>query len=424
MVSLYKRKDWRTGKPQAKWTIAYWVDGKRRTEVAYRDKEASRQKLAQLERKAARQEVGLVELDDAAGRSPIAGFLESYLRHMRGVGITEEHVTRTERRLSLAFEAMGAKTLGGLAAGAASEWIAGRVESEGLALATRNHLVTTLHAFGEWLAVEREVLQVNPFGKLKVRTVEDSHRTRRPRFLTTDELRRLVEAAPPERALLYLFAAFTGFRRGEDKSVTWADLSIDGGKPTVTVRGKNAKNGKTVTIDIPEWLASQLRELRARLRLQLGHNPQPESHVFRVGAAIVKQLRQDAAKAGLGTAKKVRHVTPNGNVWHSVEWSDPSGPDVQLCFHGLRAFFCTRLFETGTPAYEVQKLARHASIQTTLKHYTGFSDPRLREAVDLLPNPFESVAAQVTATCRPSGAAAVPSSPSGRRDQGGQSVAL
>ena len=52
--------------------------------------------------------------------------------------------------------------------------------------------------------------------------------------------------------------------------------------------------------------------------------------------------------------------------------------------HDTRAVFCTALAETGANAIDIQRLAGHASIATTMRHINA-SDSRLRETVGRLP---------------------------------------
>ena len=64
--------------------------------------------------------------------------------------------------------------------------------------------------------------------------------TRERRALSSEELDRLCDVAPPYRAIVYLTAAATGFRRGELRSLRPQDLDV-GGK-TLRLRASGAKN--------------------------------------------------------------------------------------------------------------------------------------------------------------------------------------
>ena len=425
--TIYKRTSRsgkRKGKPEAKWTIGYELaDGSMAYERAFTDKQASEQLLAQREREVARGVVGLSTPFDEAKAKPIAEHVDAYVKSLR-IECTPKWAARVEARLRRAVEAMRLRTLAGLTMEPVSAYLVEASTSGGWSKATRNHVSASLKAFASW-CVETERLPANPLRNLVQSKVTDGDRTETSRVLTLEELQRLCAVAPPSRRLLYLFTSYTGFRRNEDRATTWADVQIDSVHPFVRIRGANAKNGGTVDVPIPTWLADELRRHRAESTLKAGGNLKPSSLVFHVPAAIVKQLRQDAAKAKLGTTKKVIHTTPNGNRWTSVEWIDPAGPEVTLKLHGLRAYFVTALFEAGTPPHEVQRLARHANIATTLRHYTAWRQSRMRAAVDSLPSPLVAVPVSV-----PAAATGIPASstdgrpwPADRPSKGGQDLA-
>lgn len=421
--SIYKRtvqKGPRKGKPERRWTIGYQLaDGSMRYERAYTDKQASEQLLAQREREVARGEVGLSSPFDEAKAKPIAEHRDAYLKAL-ALECTATWVARVGSRLRRAFEAMKVRTLAGITMETVTGHLVDEATARGWSTSTRNHATATLKAFCAWCVTTRR-LQENPLQKLELARVTDRDRTEVSRVLTLKDLQKLLAAAPPSRRLLYAFTAYTGFRRNEDKATTWSDVHVDGEHPFVRIRGANAKNGGTVDVPVPPWLAAELRKHRAEATLRAGGSLKPTAPVFHVPAAIVKQLRQDAARAGLGTTKKEIHTTPNGNRWSSVEWVDPSGPEVTLKLHGLRAYFVTALFESGTPPHEVQRLARHANIATTLRHYTAWRQARMRAAVDSLPSPL--VAAPVSVAGIPSPSPDGRSWPSDRPSEGGQSLA-
>jgi integrase len=425
--TIYKRtarSGKRKGKPEPKWTIGYQLaDGTMAYERAFTDKQASEQLLAQREREVARGVVGLSTPFDEAKAKPIAEHLDAYVKSLR-LDCTPKWAARVESRLRRAVEAMRLRTLAGITMEATSAYVVDAATANGWSTATRNHVVATLRAFAEWCVTTKR-LEFNPLRELVQSKVTDADRTETSRVLTLEELQQLCAVAPPSRRLLYLFTAYTGFRRGEDRATTWADVFVDSVQPFVRIRGANAKNGGTVDVPVPGWLADELRRHRAAVTLRAGGKLDPSKPVFHVPAAIVKQLRQDAARAKLGTITKQIHRTPNGNRWTSVEWNDPAGPEVTLKLHGLRAYFVTALFEAGTPPHEVQRLARHANIATTLRHYTAFRQQRMRAAVDALPSPLVAVPVSV-----PAPVAGIPSSspdgrpwPAERSPKGGQSLA-
>jgi integrase len=307
--------------------------------------------------------------------------------------------------LDKAFAAMDLRTIADLIIDKAQDYITRLVTDEGNSLTTRNHHCTTLKSFGKWLEKNRR-LHDNPVEKLEIVPVKDSDRTHESRVFTVDELMKVCDVAKPHHRLIYLFTAYTGFRHKEDKFVTWADLDIDTEQPTCTLR--NTKNGDTVVVNLPTWLAGELRLHRAEEKLKLGGQLPTTRPVLHIPRRMVHHLRKNAAKAGLGEVEVERKVSSGGHSYTGVvKWIDPANPKVRLDFHDLRGFYATLLFEQNVPNYEIQRLCRHSSIETTMKHYTAWRPARLRDHVDQIPNPLAgrlSVPASVDSVPLQSGA--------------------
>ena len=72
---------------------------------------------------------------------------------------------------------------------------------------------------------------------------------------------------------------------------------------------------------------------------------------------------------------------------------------ISCCtLHDLRRTFVSYLAIAGINEAIVQKLAGHASIQTTLKHYTHILPDSLRQAQDRLP--YAGLGSKVSPECR------------------------
>ena len=59
-------------------------------------------------------------------------------------------------------------------------------------------------------------------------------------------------------------------------------------------------------------------------------------------------------------------------------------------FHELRVSFCTNLVAAGVAAPQLKKLARHRSIETTMKYYREKTDDADRRALDLMEAAFST----------------------------------
>src|SRR3954471_16194564 len=84
----------------AKWYGQYVdADGKRRRVPLCTDKVAARQMLAELERKAERTKVGVVDRFAEYRKAPLDSHLADYETHLRNKGVSGKHLSETMRRL-------------------------------------------------------------------------------------------------------------------------------------------------------------------------------------------------------------------------------------------------------------------------------------------------------------------------------------
>ncbi|MCP4248120.1 MAG: site-specific integrase [bacterium] len=146
----------------------------------------------------------------------------------------------------------------------------------------------------------------------------------------------------------FVFVALrTGGRRSELLRLTWDRVHLDGDEPRVHFANTKGKRDRFVPIT-PDTVAV-LQRLKARTL--------PDGGPFvALGEHIDKQWRFIVGKAGIKAAT----------------------------LHDLRRTYVTRLVRAGVPLPHVQKLAGHASIQTTLTHYNQVDDADLRAGIEKL----------------------------------------
>ena len=189
------------------------------------------------------------------------------------------------------------------------------------------------------------------------------HRVKEPRRALNDEEFWLLtesDLVPECRQVVYLLAAHTGLRRRELGSIQWGDVDLE--REEITIQGRNAKNGKTVTLPVPEstverWRA-WLEEPVARfcedeyLHESSPIPPVPSCHTF----------RNDLGYLGIP-------ITTN---------------EGRLDFHSLRVTFGSLLARNGVSLALAQKLMRHSTPVLTANVYTRFAPSDKRAAVELL----------------------------------------
>lgn len=110
-------------RPSARWYFELRTpDGRRRRVKGFRDLRATEQRAAELERRAERGEVGLI---DPHARRPLSEHLTDYAAHLEAKGDTAGHVKHTASRLTALFAGCGFTMIAELNAGK----VAGRLNA-------------------------------------------------------------------------------------------------------------------------------------------------------------------------------------------------------------------------------------------------------------------------------------------------------
>ena len=371
------RRQYQTRDGELKQSKRYYIryrgaDGKMVMEVAYTDKRASEDLLAQRMREAARGERGMRDPYREHRRRPLSEHVEDFMQSLAAGGVSEMHRRHVRQHLDRACKQMGATRLDDVTTAKVEGHLLALVEA-GRSAKTRNHVRNELAQFFAWL-VERGRWGRNPVEPVNRLNAEADPKRRR-RALTPEELQDLVAAArvrplagyiagnhpnpTPEtrveletlglqRATLYLTVAMTGLRRGELKQLRWADLDLSGDPPTVTVRAETAKSKRTDTLPLAAPAVEALREwwaARARVHWQIPVQGDP---VFDcIGRQCIDHFRADCEHGG------VKLDTAEGRV----------------DFHSLRHTTASMLVQAGVPVWTAMELLRHVDPRTTMRVY-------------------------------------------------------
>jgi integrase len=228
------------------------------------------------------------------------------------------------------------------------------------------------------LAVEREVLQRNPFVVVRMPRAEIERR-----LLTRDEARELQEAARGDvlevvpKLLLGL-----GLRSGELCGLEWKHVHLDGKRPRVEIRQQLQRG----FLDAPK--CGQLRTLPLAPRLVEGL----EKHRARQAEVVSPRTRLERWD---GHSFVV--TTPTGAPLHQKDVRDvlqrigakaglsPHPRHGLLKAHELRYTSGSLMLDSGADLKEVSVFLGHNDIRTTANVYVGLYDAaadRLREYGD------------------------------------------
>jgi integrase len=169
----------------------------------------------------------------------------------------------------------------------------------------------------------------------------------RVRYLTPDELARLLDACAPHLKPIVLMAAHTGMRVREILTLTWPQVDV---RRRILMLAKT-KNQERRLIPLNDQAIEVLRALPRHVESLSVFCDQDGRPYQR----IVKGFRQACKRAGISDFR----------------------------FHDLRHTFASHLVMRGVPLRTVQELLGHKTGQMTLR-YTHLSTPHLQEAVTIL----------------------------------------
>jgi integrase/recombinase XerD len=276
----------------------------------------------------------------------------AYIQVEKGLSQNSLEAYRRDLGRLVAWANKQGKSVEDLARGDLRGWIA-ELSRAGLAPSTVSRAVSAARGLFRFLMLD---------GHIKSHPAEDLSTPQKgtylPRFLTEDEMERLLRAPDIEtgeglrdRAMLELMYA-TGLRVSELISVKLADLDLDAG--LINCHGKGSKErrvplGKSAT----HWL-----ERYISVRARAGKAASPRLFVNSAGGALTRQMawamiKRYAARCSLS------NISP----------------------HTLRHSFATHLLQRGADSRSVQALLGHSDISTT-QIYTHITDRHMRETYD------------------------------------------
>lgn len=362
--------------------------GKLCTTRPFGDRSAARDAAIRLEKNAKAVKEGRA-LPASAGRSgkvSLAEHLPDYLAFLKLKGRAETHRVEVERIIRGVIGRHGLTTPGAVDGVKLDDLLeedrlAGdqrQKNPEPYALKTKNHWVSALKAFGNWM-LKTDRVEANPFRKLtRVNHEKAPKRMRRPISLeqlrtliaTTVPSREVIAFLPgPDRAALYLIAANTGLRAAALFALTPENFTWSDGMPaSVYSFAKSQKAGQAHGIplnpDAARLLAPWLKQRPAGV--PLFHRPQKSR------PRTAQMLKKDLIAAG-------------------IPYKDGAGQ--QFDFHSLRIQFGVMLALAGVSLVAAQQLLQHSTPVLTANIYSRVGG-ELKGEVAKLPSLGASLSAE------------------------------
>lgn len=318
----------------------------------------------------------------------LRGLAESYVADLESRGRTYQHCGETLSRIEAMLEHCKFREPDQLELRAVSQWLVKLRRSR--SARTCNAYLAAAKAFCRWLCEQGELAE-NPLEF--ARTFEATEKRQR-RALSADELGQLINAAAvsgdtveglcgPQRALLYVVAAWTGLRRGELGRVVWRDIDLAGG--SIALDEGRTKNRKRAVVPLHASVVAAVRTWRADLpTIRL------DAPVFVLTTKggwprkTSKMVKADLTAAKLAWVNEAPGDKAKRRKSDALEYVDSEGRYAD--FHGLRKTYVTMLARSGVHPTRAAKLARHRDPKLTLQIYTDLGLDEQSAEVARLPD--------------------------------------
>jgi len=227
--------------------------------------------------------------------------------------------------------------------------------------ATKNYYLKACKQFCKWMVQDGRASQ-NPLRHLKPVAAMSKKRT----ALEPQELRELLKHAQAagklfglegyQRYTLYRFAAETGLRASEIKSLKISDIDLLNG--IVRLDAKYTKNRQEAVIPLR---AEMIEKLKMCFESKLPHT---QALKMPYNTNLARMLRQDLKSAGVD-------IDSNRGL---------------VDFHCLRHTFGSMLAASGVHPKTAQQLMRHSDINLTMSRYTHILRGQESHAINSLPD--------------------------------------
>lgn len=342
------------------YTIEYRdAAGRRQRVKGYKDRTATRQLAAQLERAQARGETGLFNPFKEKLALPIAEHLQAYVDDQKASGRDDKYISNVERRIEIVADGARWRTLNDITASSFLHWRA-RAKADprkgtskrftDVSAATLNQYLEACRAFTNWCAATERMPGVPVGGGKMIATAlsgvakVDGADRRRRRALTDEQAGKVLGVAG-ERALVYRVGMNLGLRFSEIAALQWGDLQLNAIKPYVQLRAEDTKAKRADRLPIPASLAEALRKQKP-MGASDGARVFPDLPSHKVA---IKLWKADLAAVG-------------------IPYIDDQGKQVD--FHaGTRTTLGTRLAREGVGVAIAMRRMRHTDARLTLKTY-------------------------------------------------------
>ncbi len=382
-----------------KWYIQYRdATGERVRVAGYADKDATLQLAAELERKAEHIQSGLADPHEDGKLLPLSSHLIDFRKALAAAGNSARHVAQTCTRLTSLFEGCEFTRWTEIVPSTVLTWLAAERESGRIGIRTSNYYLAAIKQFCTWLESDNRVPQErNPVAHLAAQNADTDIRWQR-RSISSEEFARLVAAAEsgpdvqcvrgPDRAMLYIFAAWTGYRREELASLMKKSLNLGASPPTVKVAAGYSKRRKHDTVPLHPDVVKRLTAWLATRHLRSAEEPLFPLRAAKGGLRRTsKMMCLDLERARDAWIEEVEDPQEQERRRETdfLKYQNEAG--LYADFHANRHTFISNLSRAGVHPKMAQTVARHSDVNLTMGVYSHVDLDQQAAAINALPAP-------------------------------------
>jgi site-specific recombinase XerD len=341
---------------------------------------------------------GRIDPFEEEAKRPIGEHIDQFEGHLQHKGNTAQHVYEVAAKVRKIVKGRKWKAIRDISASQTQACLAALRNDEGLSVQTSNHYLRAIKQFTRWMVRDRR-MRDDPLVHLAMLNTSTDRRHDR-RALAPDEFARLVAAAQagksvvcmpgPDRAMMYVLAAWTGYRKGEIGSLTARSLRLDEEPPTVTVEAAYSKRRRQDTQVLHPDVAQRLRTWMT----SKGHL-RPNQLLFPVSGKVpggTDRRTSKMMKSDLAAARKIwikeAKTADEREAREKTDFLSYRNEDGLFAdFHSNRHLFITNLCRAGISPKTAQTLARHCDIRLTMNVYTHIGLGDQTSAIGMLPAP-------------------------------------
>ncbi len=370
-----------------KWYIQYRdATGCWQRVPGYADKEATAQLAAELERKAERRQSGLGDPHEDGKSKLLTDHLAAFRRYLESKGNSSKHVDHTCRRIERVLAGCRFKCWAEISSSQLLGWLAEERRGKRIGVKTSNHYLNAMKEFCQWMVRDGSV-PLSPLVHLHALNAETDIRRQR-RALSAIEFSKLIESAAigspiqglsgTDRAMLYILAAWTGYRRGELASLTLRSFNFESQPATVSVKASYSKRRRNDIVPLHPAVVD-------RVKHWLANKP-----------GLDMDCPLFALKTTTGGLRRTSKMMKLDLERVGIPYCDEDG--LFADFHANRHTFISNLAKAGVSPKIAQSIARHSDVNLTLNVYSHVGIGDQAAAIQTLPAPPGPVLAVQDAT--------------------------